>query len=70
MQEGPSRPLALVMQITIVGALKPDQQPTNLDGFIHEIEKLLFATFPEFLPAHPPVTVVVADVRDDWIKRP
>jgi hypothetical protein len=70
MSDTPQEPKAITMTIVIVGALRPDADiHPHLSALMGQIQVALFKTFPDFLPANPPVTIITADVRDDWIKR-
>lgn len=64
-------PKAMTMTIVINGAIRPgDDIAPQLSALMRQIESAMSELFPEFLPARPPVTIITADVRDDWIKRP
>jgi hypothetical protein len=64
---------AVCMTIVIVGALrkaKLGESGDQIAAFLKEVDAALWRHFPDFLPAHPAITINTADVRDDWIKRP
>lgn len=62
-------PKAVSMTIVINGAMRGPIPAHQLQEFIHALDQLLFTLFPDFLPGHPASTVIVSDLRDDWIRR-
>jgi hypothetical protein len=69
-QAEPRPPEAVCLIVTIVGALRTQSLPQEqFDAFMAAITRAMHDHFPDFLPAHPPVTITWHDVRDDWIRR-
>lgn len=63
------RPEAVAIILTVVGAVRAPFPPSVLEALLRRVEADLAELLPDFLPARPPVTITVADVRDDWIRR-
>jgi hypothetical protein len=55
---------AHAMTILIVGTLPPGDIGTELSALLEDVSRAVYARFPTFSPAQPPVTIHVARLAD------